>query len=445
MSLPVSSTPTGIALPNSTALTAQMLEDLTKALGVERSILPSDQQIGHVWSNLPRLLEKIPAQHRNETVVRMCVAVSAGLFDGAINYAWNAAVVELREKVRRFGLSVVRHVIGKSFDEAALLDLKDAELLDLCLKLNLISEDGFFFLDQCRDTRNNFSAAHPSMGNLDEDEFLVFLSRCSRHALSVDHNPRGVNIPAFLDAIKASRFTPDQLHTWIHLLEQTFDAQRDTLFGTLHGIFCDPSSGEEARVNALDICGAFKEKLSPRSKSELIDRHQDYRANGDEAKSKASSTFFQNLGLLSLLGESEVHSAITTATNNLLSVHRAMNNFYNEPPFAQRLEYLTGQNRVPASAQQFFVETVITCAVGNPYGVSHAAMPSYEKMIRSFSPTEIGLMLGLPDGPSIVARNIKNYSRCKRMFAYLVQLLAPSSVPTAWKPRYDWWVGQPTD
>jgi hypothetical protein len=78
-----------------------MLTEVTKALGVERSILPNDEQIGHVWSNLPRLLNRIPPQHRNETVVRMCVAVAAGLFDSAINYAWNAAVVELREKVRR--------------------------------------------------------------------------------------------------------------------------------------------------------------------------------------------------------------------------------------------------------------------------------------------------------------------------------------------------------
>ena len=76
----------------------------------------------------------------------MCVAVSAGLFDSAINYAWNAAVVELCEKVRRFGLSGdCHHVTGSTFNEAALLDLKDAENFSLCLKLNLISEDGFFF------------------------------------------------------------------------------------------------------------------------------------------------------------------------------------------------------------------------------------------------------------------------------------------------------------
>lgn len=181
-----------------------MLDDLTKALGVARTSLASDTQIAHAWSNLPRLLEKVPPHHRNETMVRMCVAVSTGLFDAAINYVWNSAVTELRDKVRRFGLTVVHHVTGSPFDEDALLDLKDAELLNLCLKLNLISEDGFFFLDQCRATRNNFSAAHPSMGTLDEDEFLNYLSRCAKHALLNEHNARGVDLQAFITAIKAS-------------------------------------------------------------------------------------------------------------------------------------------------------------------------------------------------------------------------------------------------
>jgi hypothetical protein len=67
----------------------------------------------------------------------MCVAVATGLFDSAINYAWNAAVIELRSKVRRFGLSVVPQIIGEPFDEAALLDLKDADLLQLCLEIVL--------------------------------------------------------------------------------------------------------------------------------------------------------------------------------------------------------------------------------------------------------------------------------------------------------------------
>ncbi|MES0120162.1 hypothetical protein NKK52_29945 [Mesorhizobium sp. C277A] len=99
---------------------------------------------------------------RDDRIVKMCVAVATGLCDAAINYVWNAAVVELRVKVRRFGINVVPQILDdKSFDEDTLLDLKDAELLDLCRKLNLIGDDGFFFLDQCRATRNSFFILAP--------------------------------------------------------------------------------------------------------------------------------------------------------------------------------------------------------------------------------------------------------------------------------------------
>ena len=109
----------------------------------------------------------------------------------------NAAVIELRNRVRRFGAAVILQILDKDFDESALLDLKDAELLSLCLKLNLITEDGYFLLDQNRGIRNNFSAAHPTMGSLNEYEFLNFLNRCGSHALTTEKNPRGVDIKAF--------------------------------------------------------------------------------------------------------------------------------------------------------------------------------------------------------------------------------------------------------
>jgi hypothetical protein len=379
-----------------------MLGALTDALGVDRDVLATDEQINHAWTNLPRLLARIPPEHRSETLVRMCVAVATGLFDSAINYAWNAAVVELREKVRRFGLAVVPQVTGQPFDEAALIDLKDADLLQLCLKLNLISEDGHFLLDQCRDVRNNFSAAHPTMGTLDEDEFLAFLNRCAKHAFANERNPRGVDIQAFIAAIKAARFTPAQFEAWRARVADTFDAQREALMGMLHGIYCDPASGEEARVNALGICGAFKETFTPKTRSELIDRHQDYLAKGDEPRHKASQQFFERLGILALLGDAELHSLITGASANLLSVHNAFNNFYNEPPFAARLAGLAAQNRIPETAQYDFVAAVVTCAAGNGYGVSHAAMPSYEKMIKSFSPNEVRIMLSLAGSQTVV-------------------------------------------
>jgi hypothetical protein len=214
-------------------------------------------------------------------------------------------------------------------------------------------------LDQCRDVRNNFSAAHPTMGTLDETEFLAFFNRCAKHALANERNPRGVDIQAFIAAIKAAKFTTAQLNAWRARVADTFDAQREALMVMLHGIYCDPASGEEARVNALGICDAFRDTFTPKTRSELIDRHQDYLAKGDEPRHKASQRFFEQLGILALLGNAELHSLITGASANLLSVHNAFNNFYNEPPFAARLAGLAAQNRIPETAQHDFVTAVI--------------------------------------------------------------------------------------
>ena len=105
-----------------------------------------------------------------------------------------SSITELRDKVRHFGVHIVPEIIREPFEEKNLEDLKDAVLLSLCLSLNPITEHGYFFLDQCRDVRNNFSTAHPPMGSLDDTQFLRIVNLCAKHALSSTQNPRGVQI-----------------------------------------------------------------------------------------------------------------------------------------------------------------------------------------------------------------------------------------------------------
>jgi hypothetical protein len=419
--------------------TTKVLDTLTTALGVPRSVLASDEEIESAWGSLPSVLTKIPPELRDEQVARACVAVGVGLFDSAINYIWNQCIVHLRLKVKKFGLNVVGQIIGKTFDDAALLDLKDAELLSLCLKLNLVTEQGYFYLDQCRDIRNNFSAAHPSVGPLDDHEVISFINRCAKHALSTEISPKGVDVHAFIGAVKGGKFKRAQKEKWIERIEATHDAQREMLIGTLHGIFCDSASSEGSRVNAISISEAFVGTLPPKTKSELIDRHSDYLAQGDEKRHQASVQFFERLGLLALLSEHERHSLITNTAKKLLSVHQGFDNFYNEPPFAERLSKLLSQAATPDTAKPVVVEGVVTCAAGNPYGVSHAAVPYYDEMIKSFTPAEIGFMLSLPGSKTIVASRIKNYPSCRKRYRKLVGLLDASSIPAGYKTLYNKW------
>lgn len=429
-----------VNLPAVLTSTSRVLDQLTTALGVPRDLLASDEEIQHAWAELPRVLTKIPPELRSEQHVRMCVAVAGGLLDAAVNYAWNSAILELRRKVRDFGLHVVPQVIGKPFDEKTLVELKDIELLELCLSLNLIDEDGFFFLDQCREVRNNFSSAHPPIGSLDDHEFLTFLNRCAKYALSSAINPRGVDTQAFIAAIKGAKFTGEQREKWIERLEQTHDAQRELLVGSLHGIYCDPDSSQEARLNALSVCRELASKFTAKSKSEIINRHNEYVAQGKADRQIASQEFFSKLGLLALLTHAERHAIISRACQRLLSVHEDFNNFHNEPPFAERLVEISAQGAIPETAQAEFVNVVALCATGNQYGHSWAASPHYLKIIKNFSPREVALMLDGATKYQRLALRITNYPKCKNRFKDLLRLIDKTSVPTSHKAVYSSWV-----
>lgn len=433
--LPKPPVPTLPAIP-ATVLPA--LNALTAALGIPRTMLASDEEIEFAWRDLPRELREIPPDLLGELVARMCVAVSTGLFDGAMNYIWNAAILQLRAKVRNFGLPIVAQILQSDFEEKELTELQDSKLLDLCLKLNLVDEDGFFFLDQCRDVRNNFSAAHPTLGTVNDREFTTFLNRCVRYALADASSPRGVDIGAFITAVKGARFNANQKDVWVQRLNETHDAQRRMLVGMVHGIYCDPNTSEPARLNALDICSTLKERFTATLRSDLVNKHSEYAAKGDEPRHTASVQFFEKLGMLTSLNESEQHAVFYRAIERLWNAHVEMNNFYNEPPFAERLFELSSNGAVPETVQDSFVLTVVACNIGNGYGVSRAASVYYEKIIRSFSPREIATMIRLASAQeNILGSRVARVGSCRERFKQTLALIDAASIPSGVKAAYE--------
>jgi len=123
-----------------------------------------------------------------------------------------------------------------------------------------------------------------------------------------------------------------------------------------------------------------------------------------------------------------------------MSVHQGWDNFHNEPPFAERLLSLTEQMAVPPTSQEQFVDAVLTCASGNAFGVGWAATPSYEKIIRNFSPREVRLMLQADQRQTTLRQRLAAYPNCQRRFARLVRLIDPASVSVADQPAYQHWL-----
>ncbi|MDE0522588.1 MAG: hypothetical protein OXH79_11590 [Boseongicola sp.] len=427
-------------LPAITDKTDQLLTQVTSTLDVPRYVLPKKAQIDHIWENIPKLLSEIPVELRDERMIRLCIAVSVGLFDSAINYVWNSTIVELRNKVIGFGLPIVAQLTSKSLDEDKLAEMMDHDLLKLCLELNLIAEEGYFKLDQCRAIRNSFSAAHPAVGALDEYEVINFIGRCVRSALSDVNVPAGVDFNELIAAIKSTQFNNDQEAHWTSAIKGTHSAQRELIATALHGMYCDEAFGQSSRTNCTTLFLSVIELDG--IPSAIIDQHQSYVGMGEEAKASASRDFFTKFDMLNLLSEAERHSIISAACDRLNAAHKGMNNFHNEPPFAARLHEIVETSIVPDSVRAKFVETVVSCAIGNQFGVSWGAAPHYKIMIKDFSPKALDVMFSIPSNKTLVANKIRSFSACRRRYAELVGLLPGANIPTVLQATYKYWMDE---
>lgn len=126
------------------------------------------------------------------------------------------------------------------------------------------------------------------------------------------------------------------------------------------------------------------------------------------------------------------------AIDRLWNVHNGMNNFYNEPPFAERLLEVSQQGAVPETIQDSFVQTVVCCRIGNGYGVSNAAIHYYDEIIQGLSPREVATLIRKAvDRNSTLGRRVAGGGSCRRNFKIVLELIDIASVPNAVRADYD--------
>ena len=373
-----------------------VVNEVVASLGMPRDILPPDEDISMALTLLPRELNLIPERLRNKFIAKAVVASSVGLFDGAIIYVWNCVITELRSRVSSFGMEMIAQISGSSKPDNFLDKIQDVDLIDLCYQLNIIDEQGHFYLQQCREIRNHASIAHPSNIDIDDRELINFISRCCKYGLSEITISTGIDIKS-LNAILSIEDNSESLDHFVSILNTTFRSQQTLIYQILYSNYIDPSKTSTVRANALRIAKSASNVLSdnPEIIVELLEKHQSNLLSGSKDKRINSTNFIEAIGQLNSLSDVEKISAFRKAINHLITAHYGMNNFYNEPPFAERLQELSEKiTPIPEPIIEKYVEVNLECYVGNSYGVSWAAIGFCEKMLKNLTPKGIECMLG---------------------------------------------------
>ncbi|MED4714406.1 MULTISPECIES: hypothetical protein [Bacillus] len=422
--------------------TEPIISSLTSALGIPRTVLANQEDIEIVWTNLRRTLENVKLEYRHELLARMVVSVRMGLFSAAVNDMWNTAILALRQKVKNFGYSEASSFLEREINEKKLKEeIRDKDLIDICVELGFLDDDSYFFINTCREMRNNYSSAHPSDSMLDGVELNYFMHQCTKHILSNDTQYVGFPVSNFMSVIKQDKISEQTKDTFVEKILKANDLQKSAILKMLFANYVDEKNNENVRLNCLLISQDTWNTYNENAIAEILGLYSSYMMKNSNTKKAYSERFFEKVGALNLLPNDKVASIVLTAINDLEDAHHNMDNFYNEKPFAERLA-VSFDKKIPNPILKRYVYVVALCYVGNPYGTSDSASPFYEKMIKNFSLKEVEQLFILITEDNYLKYRIEGNTRCKKQFKSLVKLLNADAVPIKNKRAYESWLNK---
>lgn len=413
-----------------------ILQSITSSLGVPREVLATERDIQDVWLPLKRTLEDVKIEYRHELLARMVVSIRFGLFSSAVNDMWNTAILALRQKVKSFGYKEAASFLKIDIDERVLNNMMDKDLIDICVSLGFIDDDAYFFVNHCRELRNNYSSAHPSNSMLDGMELNYFMHQCIKHILGNAIQFEGFPVAEFMKTLKNGSLSEQTIEYYVDKIKKTNDLQKSSIIKLLFANYVEEDSDEVIRTNCLSIASLTWEEYDNSAVVELLELYSNYMLKDKVKKRQYAERFFEKVGALDELPKDKVFSIVTRALKDLEEAHHGFDNFYNERPFAERLAE-SFDKKIPDALLKRYVYVVSLCYVGNAYGTADAAVPYYEKMIRNFSLKEVSYLFELESENNYLSQSIKRHSKCKRRFRKLLELLEPGAIPLKVKPAYE--------
>lgn len=372
------------------------------------------------------------------------VAIEAGLNDAAINYVWNLAIFDLQRKIMVYGVDYFASAInweGKPLKTAEdLREVKDHQLISGAFALGIIPAEAHFFLEQCRELRNNFSTAHYPMGELDRLETFNFIKNCIKYVLTFDLPAPGLQIKDLVESLTLDRLeSPEDITAII-------ESQSAKIHGPiLHNLFsnfikqdCDPN----LKYNIKLIAPHLWELVSDEIKSNIAAKFASLRdIKGKDAANEALA-FLKLVDGVSFIPESFKETIFKKHAQFLIDAHNGWDNFHHEPGYAKDLASLGME--VPVSAMYTYVKAITLSFVGNSYGIARAAQTYNRHMISSLSQTGIRTLFNILSSDIDVVREI-SHSKPSVKLQEMMELIKDKTMLPKQKETFDFITSNKSD
>lgn len=378
--------------------------DHVSSLGLpSESVLIQVEDRVAVLGNLEGAISRLPAAYRSTSMYlsKFALAVSAGLFDAALNYLWDETIGELRRRIVDYDLSYFFDLAVSDpekrkdlTDPDDLTKLTDDELIRAAATVGFISSIGHRQLDVVRFMRNHASAAHPNQHELKPFQLLGYVETCISEVIMLPESQTMVDTSRLLRNVRDAKVGKSDAAAYATLFQNLRDEQVTALANGLFGIYVRTDSSTRARDNIRLLLPYLWPYIAERTRAAFGVKFGRFKANMDYEQADLARELLETVGgAASYLPDDQRAVEIDALVADLLSAHEGMNNFYNEPPVARKLRDYVGEQQVPLGVRERYVAALADVYLGRRSGVSVKADPIYSELLERFTPDEAALAL----------------------------------------------------
>ena len=386
----------------------------------------------NVFKNLEGVIAQIDHKEKNQSLYlsKFIAGVASGLFDAALNYLWDETILQIRKRVVQYDLEYFydNAVSGdkrkRLRDESDLNKVDDYDLIKGAKEIGLISELGSKHLEYINYMRNWASAAHPNQNEITGLQLISWLETCVKEVISLPISNLTIQIKQLLAGIKTSAITQQEAEEIAVFFTNLTQEQVNNLVSGFFGIYTKPDTESQTLQNINRLLPLIWDRVDEDTRDNFGLKYGNFIAANYQHEKKLSREFLQLVNAESYIPDDLRGVEIETAINNLLSAHRGMNNFYNEPSFATQLQRIVGNPpKLPKQISKKYVLALVEVYITNGNGVTRAAQPIYSDLLIKLDSHQANIAV-LSFNDSRISDRLQ-FSLCQTKFKALIELVKP--------------------
>lgn len=378
---------------------ARMLVQI--GLPTENVLSPVEERRKVIYA-LEGALEILPFEEREKAyyLSKFTVAVTVGLFDGALTFLWDETIKALRNLIASFDLEYfysVAATLSPRYKNLTVVDdlsaISEHDLLEVSRRIGLINDINFKRLEHVNYMRNHASSAHPNENEVSGFEMLSLLEHCLKYAITAQPEHSVVQVKRLLDNVRKNTIPEDDLTIIGEELAKLAQERINDFMMTIYGLLCDEKQGQSVKENVENLAPHVWISCSEDTKYLIGSKFGLYRKNGDTYRKEQTQKLLELVDGVKYKDEDSLAAELIDKLQTLRTVHYEFNNFYNEFAHAQSIEESLPNRGIPESARKLFVKVIIICLAGNGLGyrkgVDENAEKYYIKFTRAFTVKEV--------------------------------------------------------